>query len=197
MTEILDKPKFQDNDHTDRNFDGIEEKNNPMPRWWIWLFYVSIAFSVCYLAWYHLPWFPSVSLEDEYRLAKGEKLESQKAQAAALGSDDAFDLSAARSDVSLVAAGKSLFEANCASCHGAKGGGVVGPNLTDDHWIYGSTFAAVVKSIGEGAAAKGMPAWAPILGAEKVRQLAVYIATLRGSTPENPKAPQGEAGVFK
>ena len=192
MTDIIDLPRQANDEHQDRNFDGIEENNNPMPKWWIKLFYITIVFSVAYMGWFHLPFSPGKSIAQEYMLATGQKLELDRKQ----DSENVFDLSKANSNPALVAAGKTIFTANCASCHGPEAGGLVGPNLTDDFWLHGKTSQDLVKVISEGVPAKGMPGWRPILGLEKIQQMAAYIATLQGTHPASAKEPQGEKGAL-
>lgn len=98
----------------------------------------------------------------------------------------------------MVALGKQVYVQNCASCHGAAGQGLVGPNLRDGYWIHGAAFTDVLKVVDEGVAAKGMPAWGPILGGEKVKAAVVYIKTLEGKTEgaSQAKGPECEPGVL-
>lgn len=85
----------------------------------------------------------------------------------------------------------TVFQNHCAQCHGADGGGAVGPNLTDDFWISGNTLEAVKKSIEDGNPERGMPAYKNQLKDEQISALVGYIASLQGSQPQNAKAPQG------
>jgi cytochrome c oxidase cbb3-type subunit 3 len=195
---------FVDTPHNARVFDGIVEENNPLPRWWVHLFNATIVFAGCYLAWYHLPWFPSLSqtrvFEQELAVLKGETVDPLTGHGGALaggsgGASGSLSLvAAAREDSDAVARGKAVYDSTCASCHGADGGGVVGPNLTDRAWISGRTSADIVKVISEGVPAKGMPAWGSLLGARKVQDVAVFVASLQGTSPAQPKPPQGEEG---
>ncbi len=88
--------------------------------------------------------------------------------------------------------GKTIFVANCAVCHGAKGEGVVGPNLTDDYWLHGGFINDVFKTIKNGWPAKGMKSWATDLTPVQIKDVASYIKTLHGTNPPNAKAPQGD-----
>jgi cytochrome c oxidase cbb3-type subunit III len=201
MTEFSDKkknetkvyPREEIHDHANRSFDGIDEENNPMPRWWVWLFYACIAFSAFYMAWYHIPGFPGKSLQAEY-IAATSKENPAGAEAA---KDDVLTVQSASSDAKRVEAGKELYIANCASCHLADGGGLVGPNLVDDAWIHGNTMADVIAGIEKGFPEKGMPGWGTILGKEKILKIASYVASLQGTTPKTPKAAQGQSGKLK
>jgi cytochrome c oxidase cbb3-type subunit 3 len=82
--------------------------------------------------------------------------------------------------------------ANCAACHGQKGEGVVGPNLTDAYWIHGGGIKNVFKTIKYGVPAKGMIAWETQLSPSQIQKVASYVLTLQGTNPPNGKAPEGE-----
>lgn len=171
----------------DHDYDGITEYDNPMPRWWLWIFYATILFVPFY---YVAPGFLG---ENGGNVAEYEAdLAAHEAAAA--------PPAPARSDLALVALagdreavedGKEVFTKNCVSCHGADGGGIIGPNLTDDAWIHGGAPTAIHRSIVEGVLAKGMPPWGRILKPEELDQVAAYVMSLQGTTPANPKAPEG------
>ncbi|MGD9900112.1 MAG: cbb3-type cytochrome c oxidase N-terminal domain-containing protein [Calditrichaceae bacterium] len=99
---------------------------------------------------------------------------------------------AALTDIKSLASGESVFSANCASCHGNKGQGGIGPNLTDDYWIHGAGMNNVVKIINVGVPAKGMISWERTLNQDQIMHVASYILTLHGTNPPNAKAPQGD-----
>jgi cytochrome c oxidase cbb3-type subunit 3 len=84
-----------------------------------------------------------------------------------------------------------VFTTNCASCHGPDGGGVIGPNLADHFWIHGGQPADVYKTVVNGVLEKGMPNWGKLLTPEQVQSVVAYVVSIQGSTPANPKAPQG------
>jgi cytochrome c oxidase cbb3-type subunit 3 len=94
-------------------------------------------------------------------------------------------------DASALADGKKTFDANCASCHLADGGGSVGPNLTDAYWIHGGGIKNVFTTIKYGVLDKGMISWQETLSPVQMQNVASYILTLQGTTPATPKAPQG------
>lgn len=185
----------QDNKNNDEKrhheFDGIQEYDNDMPKWWVNLFIITIIFSVLYFTWYHLPFFPSRSLIDEYYQAAKATAAETELRRAQSGSES-FDYDAARKDSALLERGKEAFITNCSPCHAADGGGGVGPNLTDNFWLYGGKPANIESTISNGAAEKGMPAWGPILGDDKVREVAAFVMTLKGTKSLNPKAAQGK-----
>lgn len=185
-------PAQQDDSNLiEHNYDGIQEFDNPLPRWWVYLFYATIVFSVLYLL-----NVPGVGI-GKGRIAAYEA--DVAAFKAAHKQDDAGpnpeQLAALASDQGAIADGKQLFATNCASCHRADAGGLIGPNLTDDAWIHGGALADIHKTITEGVLAKGMPNWGKILKPAQVNALTVYVASLRGSNPANPKAPEGIAAV--
>ncbi len=158
------------------NADGIEEFDNALPRWWVWLFRFTILFAVIYMAWLHL--LGGESIQQEYMR-----------EVAAL--ENVSHSSASESETS--GGGQAAYATNCLPCHGAAGEGTIGPNLTDKFWIHGGKPDQIEKTIADGVLDKGMPAWKPILGEAKVRQLVSYVITLKGSNPPNPKAAQGDA----
>lgn len=95
-------------------------------------------------------------------------------------------------DAASLAAGKQIYMANCATCHGQHGEGGIGPNLTDEYWLHGAGISNMIHIIEVGVPAKGMIPWRPVLGEEKIHQVASYMLTLYGTNPPNGKKPQGE-----
>jgi cytochrome c oxidase cbb3-type subunit 3 len=95
------------------------------------------------------------------------------------------------SDKAAVESGKAVFMKNCVACHGPDGGGIIGPNLTDNYWIHGGTIAEVYKTVTVGVLEKGMPPWGKMLKPDELERVVAYVTTLHGTTPANPKAPQG------
>jgi cytochrome c oxidase cbb3-type subunit 3 len=92
----------------------------------------------------------------------------------------------------IVAQGKAVFGKTCAPCHGADGRGGVGPNLTDGDWLHGGTPSDIYKSVDEGIAAKGMPAWGPQLGEVVVEYAVAFVLSMGGPRASEDKAPQGD-----
>ena len=90
-----------------------------------------------------------------------------------------------------LAKGAAIFKANCITCHGQHGEGIVGPNLTDEYWLHGGHYNEIFKTIFNGVLEKAMPVWKEKLKPEEIREVASYVYTLRGTNPPNPKAPQG------
>jgi cytochrome c oxidase cbb3-type subunit 3 len=172
-------------------FDEIEELDNDLPRWWLNMFYICIVFSVVYLAWYHWPIGKGASPEQEFDAAMkaGEvRMAAEKAKG--------FDYSSYLQDSAYIANGKAVYSEMCLACHGDRGQGGVGPNLTDDHWIIEPTLAALEGTIADGRLEHGMPAWGPVVGIDKVRQLVVYVYSIRNMNVEGGKEPQGHQGQW-
>jgi cytochrome c oxidase cbb3-type subunit 3 len=173
--------------------DGIREYDNPLPRWWVWILWATVAWSVVYLV-NVIPGVGSgrgreANYESEMALAR-EKYGSPDEQAAASAVDDATVLAAAQ-DPATLAAGRATFTTYCASCHREDGGGLIGPNLTDDYWIHGGAPSRVHGTITNGVLDKGMPAWGQVLQPRQVMAAAAFITTLHDTHPKDPKEPQG------
>ncbi len=168
------------------SFDGIQEYDNALPRWWLWLFYATILFTPIYLVYYHFGGGTSVQQELKGELAQLEQTLKQPTQAAA-----PIDYVALSKDTAIVAAGQRDYQVNCMPCHGARGEGGIGANLTDKFWLHGSSGEAVHKTIAQGVLDKGMPSWLPVLGVEKVNAITAYVLTLRNTEVPGGKAPQG------
>jgi len=172
-------------------YDGIRELNNPTPAWFMYLFYGTITFAVCYLLIYHV--FGVGQLQyDEY---KTEMVVAAKEKAAFLAkSANRVDENTVKltTDAAILTAGKAIFKDRCAACHGNYGQGMVGPNLTDDYWLHGNRINDVFKTIKYGVASKGMPTWENQLTPKQISDVANYVKSLHGTNPPNPKEPQGD-----
>lgn len=176
---------------SDHSYDGITELDNFMPPWLQWVFIGSIAFAVIYFVNYTVLGIGPTGEEEYQEELRLEAIaaETRKANLVA-GIDETtvvFDESAAA-----ISSGKSIFETNCAACHAADGGGGVGPNLTDEYWLHGGSIQDVFKVVKYGVVEKGMIPWQDQLSPEQMQQVSSYILTLVGTTPANPKEPQGE-----
>ena len=175
----------------DHNYDGIQELDNQLPRWWVWLFYITIIYSAVYLVYYH------VSRTGDLQAAEYDK-EMKAGEAVKLAAMGQFESSIATltpsTDAAVLNVGSQLYVKYCAPCHRADGGGLVGPNLTDNYWIHGSSYADTVKVIWDGVPAKGMITWKTVLKPEDIKAVASYIYTLRGAKLATPgKPPENQA----
>lgn len=178
----------------DHNYDGIKELDNSLPPWWLYSFYASIIFAAVYLVKYHVLDGETQfdELETEYAEAK-IAIEEYKKTAKDLVDFNTVTLLTDAGDLSN---GKKIYETNCMVCHKADGGGGIGPNLTDRHWILGGGIKNVFKTISEGGRdGKGMISWKSTLKPSEMAQVASYILQFQGTTPAEPKAPEGEIWV--
>lgn len=172
------------------DYDGIQEFDNPLPNWWLLTFYVSIAYSVLYIGYYHFGPGPSPEQEMHADVARIETLAEASRKAAPAPSDD--ELNAVLADPARRAQGKQIYTEKCAACHGADGQGMIGPNLTDKFWIHGNgSLAALLQVITDGVADKGMPPWGPLLTKDQLFAATAHVKGLQGTKPANPKEPQG------
>jgi cytochrome c oxidase cbb3-type subunit 3 len=185
----------------DHAYDGIREYNNPLPKWWLWLFYGTILFAVFYIPWYWLGFALSGPEEYKQELAEARLLHPEAAAPAAPPDHSEAQHNAPATgkaalapklDAQTLEAGKAVFAQNCVPCHGPQGQGVIGPNLTDEYWLHGDSYANIVRVITNGVPDKGMIAWRATLGPQKIEQVAAYVVSLGGTHPPNPKAPQGQ-----
>lgn len=175
----------------DHEVDGIQELDNKLPRWWVWLFVLTTVFSAVYLVYYHVVDAGPLQAEmhaNEVAAAKAATTPPPAPEGAVAAAPVVEEPSA---DEAVLARGKQLFTVNCMVCHGPDGGGLIGPNLCDDSFIHGPTFADSLHIIREGVPAKGMITWKTVLKPDEIQAVGSYIYSLRGTTPANPKAPEG------
>jgi cytochrome c oxidase cbb3-type subunit III len=179
----------------DHEADGIRELDNKLPRWWVWLFYLTTIFAVIYLSYYHV--FAKGALATQGQMKAEYDAEMQIGDAIKTATMSKFEIDMATltpsTDANALALGKKTFLTLCAPCHRPDAGGLVGPNLTDDYWIHGSNFVDNVKTIWNGVPEKGMITWKKLLKPNEVYDVASYICTLRGTHPPNPKPPENQA----
>ena len=182
----------------DHEADGIREFDNALPRWWLYGFYLTIAFAAVYVVNYHVlaaPLFGRPGMVAEYEA----EVEAAPRVTAAPGSGPAIALVALRDEPSL-AQGRSIFEGPdnvCSSCHRADLGGTIGPNLTDEYWLHGCSLQQIVTSIRTGFPMKGMMPFGtgkPLTDTQ-VLQVASYVMARRGSSPADPKPIDPERDV--
>jgi cytochrome c oxidase cbb3-type subunit 3 len=178
----------------EHNYDGIQEYDNPLPRWWVGMFWATIVFSIVY----YLNVIPGIGT------GRGRIVDYEKEVAAANAKTAALEAAAPKVELSdavvwgytkqpaAMAGGKETFATICATCHRPDGGGNIGPNLTDDYWIHGNQPMQLVHTITTGVADKGMPPWEGVLTTEQIGHVAAYVLTLRGTHPPAPKARQGD-----
>lgn len=175
----------------DHNYDGIKELDNHLPPWWKGLFYFTIGYAVIYLLIFHV--FSAAPLQEE-------KYEIEMAEAAALKANQEADIVvdfdentvAMTTDAIELADGQKFFEQQCAVCHKADGGGLAGPNLTDQYWKNGGAMTDVYKVIKNGVQGTAMISWESQLNPIRMRNVASYVMTLQGTNPPGALPPDGD-----
>jgi cytochrome c oxidase cbb3-type subunit 3 len=172
--------------------ENLQEYNNPLPRWWMWLFWITLVFGGVYLILYPglgsfrgvLHW-SSVGQYDREMARAKEQFEPIFAKYAAM------DIKAVAADPQAKEMGQRLFLNYCSQCHASDGRGGRGfPNLTDNDWLYGGTPEVLVTTIENGRSGI-MPAW-PQLGDEGIKNVAHYVMSLSGRTHDSVRASQGK-----
>lgn len=184
----MSDPKEQDR-LLEHEYDGIREYDNPLPRWWLGTLWATIVFSILYIL--NVP----VVGKGEGRIAE---YQAEMAEAARLAAaNDPFagitdeTLVAITTDPARLDVGAKTFTTMCASCHQPDGSGLIGPNLTDRHWLHGNKPLEIMKVVNEGVPSKGMPAWGKILKPDQLTAVAAYVVSFRNQPPKNGKAPEG------
>lgn len=175
----------------DHDYDGIRELDNSLPPWWTAMFYITIAFAVVYMTYYHFTGAGPSSIDEyEIQMAKGEEAKEKflARQANKVDETNVFVMT----DENDLALGKTIYDQNCVACHGMAGEGGVGPNMTDDYWIHGGSIANIFTTIKNGVPEKGMIAWSAQLRPADMQRVASYIMTMQGTNPPNAKAPEGD-----
>jgi cytochrome c oxidase cbb3-type subunit III len=170
-------------------YDGIQELDNKLPKWWLGLFFITIIFAVVYFVSFHVLKIganPEEEYNNEVAAAKMEFKEAGPANTINASNVTLLTDDAAKAE------GKAIFDKNCVVCHLAQGQGLVGPNLTDEYWIHGCKIGQIFNIITVGVPDKGMISWQTQLTPEQIQKVASYIVSLQGSNPPNPKAPQGD-----
>lgn len=178
----------------DHDYDGIRELDNKLPPWWLYLFYGCIFFAVVYLVKYEVMGGDNQETELRNEMAQA-KIDIAKYMLTA--PDQMSEEKVTRlTEAADLAKGKTIFTNNCVACHRADGGGQIGPNLTDDHWIFGGSIKNVFHTVTNGGRdGKGMIAWNATLKPTEIQQVASYVLSLQGTNPKDPKAPDGEVWI--
>lgn len=164
--------------------DGIEEYDNPLPDWYIGLFFITIAWGVIYMVNWHVI---------DHKSAAG--LYAQEMAAAKLQYPDLDKKVVQDTSAETLALGQEVFTTTCVACHNADMTGKIGPNLIDTKWIHGGEFENVVNTITNGVPAKGMPTWGPILGPKKVAAVASFVLSKNTGQPSNDPYGGGAAAA--
>ncbi|MEQ8228533.1 MAG: cytochrome-c oxidase, cbb3-type subunit III [Rhodospirillales bacterium] len=198
---------------TGHEWDGIRELDNPLPRWWLWVFWATVVWSVGY--WIVYPAWPLVSSYTKGVFGYSSRAEIEQtikdahaAQAGMRNKIAAASLEQIRTDATLrefaLAGGRSAFNVNCSQCHGAGAQGFVGyPNLNDDEWLWGGTIDAIYHTISHGirnadsedARQSEMPAFGRdgILNKNQIGDVADYVLSLSGQTADTAAVARGQS----
>lgn len=176
--------------------DGIREYDNPMPGWLMAIWWGSLIFAVAYLVFYALS-FGEGTMEAQYRRETQNAIAAVDAFFAAnpLVPPSPADLLAGAADPAVVEKGRARFVRTCAPCHGERGQGLIGPNLTDDRWIHGGAVEQIFQTIAKGWPPKGMPPWGRVLTTDELSALVSYVRSIQGSNPPNARPPEGDRVV--
>jgi cytochrome c oxidase cbb3-type subunit 3 len=214
MPTKIEKDAVTGQETTGHEWDGIKELNNPLPRWWLYVLYATIAWSLVYYVLY-----PSWPLINSYTqgvlgLSHRQLVEERMAEARAAQADMVSGIAnASLSEIEAsddlrtfaMRGGAAAFAENCQPCHGAGGSGALGryPNLADDDWLWGGQLSEIQQTIQHGIRWPGddetrfsqMPAFGQIgiLDREQVDQVAEYVMSLSGRADDPAKAEQGAA----
>lgn len=191
-------PNKKANETLDHDFDGIQELNNPLPRWWLWLFAISIVYSIIYLILYpglgnykgYLNWTSTKQWEEEVAEAKRqyEPLFAKYAK---------VPIPELSKDIKANGIGQRIFINNCSTCHGSDAKGAIGfPDLTNGYWTYGGKPQDIITSIKQGRTAI-MPGMGPMLGGDAgVTNMANYVYKLSNIEHDTASATKAEP-MFK
>ena len=175
--------------------EDLRELNNPLPRWWMWLFVITVVFSAVYLAFYPgLGSAPGTLQWTSARQFESEQARAREAMAPVYARYAGMDAQALARDPAAMGIGQRIFLNQCAQCHGSDAKGSKGfPNLSDKDWLGEHTLEAVKKTITEGRTGVMPPMGAAVGSAEDVRNLAHYVLSLSGSAHNNIAAQLGRS----
>lgn len=187
---MSEKSAAQQPPDTGHDYDGIREYDHPLPNWWLATLWLSIVFAFGYWTWFHiLKVGPLPAEEYQAELRRADELRQANALARGAVTDDV--LLARVKDADVMRDGGVVFSQFCAACHGQKGEGLIGPNLTDRYFLHGARPTEILKVVNDGVTSAGMPAWADSLGAAKAEAVAAYVLAMVGQDLPG-KEPQGE-----
>jgi cytochrome c oxidase cbb3-type subunit 3 len=157
----------------DHSIDGIQEYDNPLPTWWLGIFYFTIAFAIVFVPYL---WIAGWDQESQY----DAEVAAAEVTYGAVVAEQRAALAAAGPTPEMIAAGQAIYAEKCVACHMADATGGIGPDLTDAEWIHGGTLPEINTTVREGVVEKGMLAWGPLIGEEGVAQVSAYVHSLGG-----------------
>jgi cytochrome c oxidase cbb3-type subunit 3 len=176
----------------DHNYDGIQELDHPLPRWWVTIFSVCIFFAAVYFFYYQI--MGGKNLREEYAAelkAHEEKVLAMKPKEAPFSVEKFNAIFASKDELKK---GEEVFVNNCVACHKDKAQGDIGPNLTDEYWINGDGNKPefLHHMVLNGNEEKGMPPWKDVLSEDEIYYAIAYVKSLKGLKLPGAKEPQGE-----
>jgi cytochrome c oxidase cbb3-type subunit 3 len=178
---------------TDHEYDGIRELDNVLPPWWKYGFYITILIGIFY---YVQVFTNSEKYSQEMEYANEVEQSKKEIEEYIKANPDLFNTENLEvfTDAENLAKGKELFTTKtCTACHLEDLGGSIGPNLTDENWVLGGDMSNIFNTITKGGRpGKGMISWESTISLLERQQLASYIISMQGTTPANPKAPEGD-----
>jgi cytochrome c oxidase cbb3-type subunit 3 len=171
----------------------LREYNNPLPKWWLWLFYITVVFGLVYLLWFPgLGKFGGMGGWSQAGQYDQESAAAEAKAAAYLAPFKSMTVQQLAADPKAMATARNLFQNNCAQCHGSDGGGAAGfPNLANSDWQWGGDPDSIVATISAGRVA-AMPAWLPVVGEQGVDAVVAYVETLSGQPADATLAASGK-----
>ena len=186
---MTDRNQPEDDRLLDHDYDGIQEFDNRLPNWWLYILYGTILFGGLYWMYYHttaVGALPNEAYRQEMVRAAEAQLARMEDQPVTNESLDLMSTVPAR-----VESGREIFQTFCVVCHLDQGQGSVGPNLTDPYWLHGGDPMDIYETIMNGVPDKGMVAWSGQLGPSRVQDVTAFVLTLKGTNVPG-KEPQGE-----
>lgn len=180
------KDDFNSNEQKpmDHSYDGIQEFDNPLPNWWLMTFFGTIIFSFIYFIHYTYGGGQTQTEELKQELALLPKPIEK--------SWDENELITKLNNSDFQTTGLAVYTSKCSSCHGQKGEGIIGPNLTDRFWIHGKGQRKdIAQVVSKGVLDKGMPAWSGLISDDEIIAVTGYIYDLKETQVTGGKAPEG------
>lgn len=204
MTDHKEKDDFTGVETTGHEWDGLKELNNPAPRWWLWVFFITIIWSIGY--WVIYPAWPTLtgSTQGSAEWTSYKKLSAEQDEIIARRGEFAKLIKTHTLEEILqnkelyafaIAGGKTMFKENCAACHGTGAEGRSGyPNLNDDDWLWGGTIQDIYTTIKVGVRSdhaemrqSQMPAFGEMLSSNEIDQVATHVLSLSGKAEASPE----------
>ncbi len=194
---VASKRKVMANDNTTGHVwdEDLRELNNPLPRWWMWLFVITVVFAAAYLTFYPgLGTYAGTFKWTSTGQWEAEQAKARETMAPLYAKFTAMPAAELAKDAQAMGIGERLFINNCAGCHGSDARGSKGfPNLTDGDWLWGGSHEKIVESIAKGRNGQMPPMGAAVGTADDVRGVANYVLSLSGSPHNNVAAQLGKA----